>query len=363
MRVAVLLLALLGAAPAVGASPVLRGLPNLAAMAKLSDGLDSALRNLSSAHQLRLHGPQRAVGGDRPVPEVTVNLDLPPEQRWVALAPQFRDKFQPLVNFLLSIVSPEVLQLVEGLMDLAGLFMSAEHRAEIVGLARAAGQPVGQMVLMNLVYEIASGCTSIVATRRGADGGVSILHGRNLDYPVPGLSDLEITVRFQRGGQTQYIGTTYFGYIGLLTGMRPGGFSVSIDQRTTGGNVVTNFLEAALRGGKSIGFFLREVLEQETYFGRALQRLATTRLASVAYLIIAGTRRGEGAVVTRDRERAVDVWMLNEPERWYLVETNVSAPLRGERCDRPNGFPVVHSMITGCHPPPMTTAAPPPWRA
>lgn len=58
-------------------------------------------------------------------------------------------------------------------------------------------------------------------------------HGRNLDYGVPGLQDIAVNVNFTSKGKTVYQGTTYTGFIGLLTGMKPGAFSLSIDERDT----------------------------------------------------------------------------------------------------------------------------------
>ncbi len=61
----------------------------------------------------------------------------------------------------------------------------------------------------------------------------SFYHGRNLDYGVPGLQNIAVNVNFTSKGQTVYQGTTYAGYVGLLTGMKPGAFSLSIDERDT----------------------------------------------------------------------------------------------------------------------------------
>lgn len=140
---------------------------------------------------------------------------------------------------------------------------------------------------MNFIYSATAFCTSIVAQ----DINGTILHGRNLDYPIPvrdssaeqprispaclftdawccvvtlcvpqGLQNVTALIEFQQGGATKYYGTAfvgecsrrirpqprvahhvsaacsplhvlYTGYVGLLTGMKPGVFSVSIDQR------------------------------------------------------------------------------------------------------------------------------------
>ena len=52
------------------------------------------------------------------------------------------------------------------------------------------------------------------------------------DYSIPGLRNLTAKIVFTRGGEVQYYGTTFVGYVGLLTGMRPHAFSVSVNERT-----------------------------------------------------------------------------------------------------------------------------------
>lgn len=45
-------------------------------------------------------------------------------------------------------------------------------------------------------------------------------------------------------------------------------------------------------------------------------------LISTEYIIVGGARFGEGAIITRDRPHAADVWRLQMPERWFILETN-----------------------------------------
>lgn len=153
-----------------------------------------------------------------------------------------------------------------------------------------------------------SACTSIVAQR--SDG--TILHCRNLDYGIAGLNKLAVAVNFTKAGRVVYRGVTFAGYVGLLTGVKEGAFSVSVDERwTANGTVWTNVFEALFAGGHVLGFELRDALENEPSYSAALGRLQVTRLISVCYLILGGVSSGEGAVITRDRDGPVDVWELS----------------------------------------------------
>ncbi len=45
------------------------------------------------------------------------------------------------------------------------------------------------------------------------------------------LRPLVVELDFQRGGRTVYKSVNFAGYIGVLTGMKPGSFSLTLDER------------------------------------------------------------------------------------------------------------------------------------
>jgi len=60
-----------------------------------------------------------------------------------------------------------------------------------------------------------------------------------------------------------------------------------------------------------------------TNFKQALNSLSNTELIADVYYIMAGSKPGEGAVISRNRTRAADVWMIDAAAgRWFEVETN-----------------------------------------
>lgn len=170
-----------------------------------------------------------------------------------------------------------------------------------------------------------------------------MFHGRNLDYPITGLNNLTARVAFTRNGTVEYYGTAFTGYVGLLTGMRPNGFSVSVDERDVDNtNVVAGLIKnigSALAGGKSIGMFVRDTLQNVNNYKDAVYALNTTRLISPMYIIVGGVGDGEGCVITRNRTHADDshgldngVWSLALPQNWWRVETNYDHVRTGLPC-------------------------------
>ena len=270
-----------------------------------------------------------------------VNLDLPPSERWKEAAKAKAPELAAFVKDFLAMLPPAVSDLVplfEWLLDDAESVLPKPYRDEITGLAEAAGVDRGEVGLMNVFYEITAGCTGIVA--RDARTNYTI-HGRNLDYGLPGLQNLTANVDFIRGNSSSAVvarGTTYIGYVGLLTGVRTGGFSIQLNQRgTKNGSIFDNALEAPFHGGAVASFLIRDTLLSDAPFASALETFETHHLIAPCYLIVGGAG-GEAAVVTRERQSAADTLRLDDPKNpygFFLVETNydhwVSPPASDDR--------------------------------
>jgi acid ceramidase len=262
-----------------------------------------------------------------PVRSFVVNLDLPPQQRWAHVAPYYRDPIQGMFNFVTGFIPSFMRQEVMDAVATVGAaleFFLGDYGLEIEGIANVVGIPPGDIALVNLLYEMVSMCTSIVAE---TDDG-RILHSRNLDFGLGTdfttlLQNLTIQVEFQKGGKTIYYGTTYAAYVGLLTGMAPGRFGLSLNLRHSG-DILGNLKELLNNPASNVvSFLLRSSLENDGNYQAALKRLVSEPLISESYIIVSGTRAGEGAVITRNRTVAADVWSLDESnERWYLLQTN-----------------------------------------
>lgn len=294
---------------------------------------------------------------DYVAPTFTIDLDTTaPKDRWGPMVKQivkthgWNATYGSVVEYMQSMIPiplPIANDLLDGVLDDLGSTFGEEYWEEIQGVAAALQEvkPAGAMnitegdvVLLNIIYDLTAFCTSIVAQTpvTASDKGI-MWHGRNLDYGIPGINLMTAEVEFQTGGQTAYIGTAFVGYVGLLTGMRPGGWSVSIDQRSIeGASGLTEMWDnilSWLEGGHDVGMFLRSSLAstETASFDTAVTVLNDTRLVAPCYLIVGGVEGGQGCVITRDRPHSdtshgVDrgVWCLNstQVDGWYRVETN-----------------------------------------
>lgn len=273
-------------------------------------------------------------------PTYIINLDLPPEERWVELVTIYKSSAPLIVNYFTSALPKEVVLALEKIMgrldDILG-----EVGGELRGVAKAFGIDLGIIVGLNFAYELRKWggghpnvtghsnvtdfepkvCTSIIAQ----DTDTHLFHGRNMDWNLPtDMRNLTVHVQFQRNNRTVYESATYVGFVGVFTGMVAGRYSVSVNERNIGGDPIVNALNALLEGAQSVPHVLRNLFEQAYLWQDAVAVLKSVRLAAPVYYIIAGTGANQGVVLTRDREFTRDDWKMPNPTgpAWYLLQTN-----------------------------------------
>jgi len=269
-----------------------------------------------------------------------VNLDLPPEERWVELVAKKADA----INFLIKSITPILLPHKGSLELIAAVqkTIPSEYLREMQGIAGTLKIGLDIVIMANIFYEITGvvnntfdlsrSCTSLVAQR--SNGTVYI--ARNQDYPPP-FTLIMVHVIFQRSNKTVYEGTTYAGTIGLSTAATfrdDAGWAVSIDARdndqhgTAEGEAAA--VAAANRGASVFPIITRQACEFTSDYALAVNFLSTKELIMPGYLIIAGGKPGEGAIITRNAStNLTDVLTLFDPKvkdagggGWYVAQTN-----------------------------------------
>ncbi|XP_071466550.1 acid ceramidase isoform X2 [Marmota flaviventris] len=275
-----------------------------------------------------------------PVPWYTINLDLPPYKRWHELMTEKASAVKILVNYLKTVVnsfvpSGKIVQLVD--QKLPGLLgsLSGPFEEEMKGIADVTEIPLGEIISFNIFYEFFTICTSIITE----DKEGHLLHGRNMDFGVflgwnvnnntwvvtEELKPLTVNLDFQRNNKTVFKATSFAGYVGMLTGFKPGLFSLTLNERFSMNGGYIGILEWILgkKDAMWIGFITRSVLENSTSYEEAKNILTKTKLLAPAYFILGGNQSGEGCVITRERKDSLDVYELDPKNgRWYVVQTN-----------------------------------------
>jgi len=117
-----------------------------------------------------------------PVPRFTLNLDLPPQNRWTKICsyPTVASNGQFLYDFVKKLLPGHGVRLNELGMLINDDYFPTEYGGEVRGCAAAMGIPYGWLALFQLGYEATDDCTSIISER--PDGTVYL--SRNLDFAM-----------------------------------------------------------------------------------------------------------------------------------------------------------------------------------
>ncbi|KAJ5851330.1 uncharacterized protein N7529_010715 [Penicillium soppii] len=200
-----------------------------------------------------------------------INMSLPPEERYVALAQLYKDKmramkgiFDSLIHDLDDRIPTKPVHWLAWLL-LRRLYTD-EETAEIRGISRVTGIELYFLICLNVVLDLLMGCTS--GGVRMMDGSrTRMVHFRTLDWSMDPLRDLIVQLEFVRDEEPgKVIATciTYVGFVGILTGVRED-LSVSLNFRAVHDSrwnfgFYLNYLLVLLGLRQSITSFLRQLL-------------------------------------------------------------------------------------------------------
>lgn len=263
-------------------------------------------------------------------PEVVVNLDLPPRQRWKHIAFHYRDKLGPLVEYLndqrvkeLGCCNPIATSFL-GFIN-KRIYLLPELKDELEGFAEVT-EEVGfgweNILSFNYGYDFLAYCTSTTTRLNSIDE--TPYHLRNMDWDkviADCLCELTINVSFQRKSRTIYKATTWVGMIGLLTAMSPN-FGISLNYRHTTEplGMIRNVL-SMLAGYWPIGLLIRHTMDQNLDYEDAVHVLSITKIMAPCYLVITGAKPCQGTLITRTRTGTLKP--INLSKREYIVQTNI----------------------------------------
>jgi hypothetical protein len=247
-----------------------------------------------------------------PAPVFNISLDDPPSTRWAPVFKAYAPSIREFAKSYSQAVSSAELQAISVFLN--ETFVDDELRQEVQSMADICEISYAEAIFLNFMYEYNVHCTSIVV--RNATG--YILHGRNLDYGYgDSLRKTVIELHWYKGGKILFKSAQFVWYIGVGTGVKPGVFSVSQNQRDDGHNEY-NYVSLAL-GYKGVLLEIRRALETAQSYKDAFELLSSDHIAATSYDTLAGPH--SGSVITRDRLDTADVWALSESQ-WWLVQTN-----------------------------------------
>ena len=293
------------------------------------------------------------------IPKFSIDLDRQPIDRWSDIIPNF---VQPMNEFNDAIRA----QIPKAYIDVAEIVASRldqhipqPYHDEIYSIAQAISMPVSDIVLINLVYELRTFCTSLLV--RTSNG--TIIHGRNLDFDLN--TDLLRRLTFQGNFYRQsdptftYESIHFAGSIGLLTSSRSGYFSLSINQRVVNDKDWWMNALMSILHFHSLPLFIitRSIFDNPLMSYQDMKdTLQYQHLIAPVYFIITNGRTS-GMIITRNRLNSIhpielnstlvqtnyDHWLERDPRR--ATAENILESFNSTQMTSENIFDIVLSVI------------------
>ncbi|KAL5005343.1 hypothetical protein ScPMuIL_018799 [Solemya velum] len=274
------------------------------------------------------------------IPTYTVNLDLPGRQRWVEITGakkvEIANLLAVLKKFLATFgeIAEKLINFIDEKGDKFDETLPQPFADEIQGIADATGLKLGEVVLYNIFYEVFTVCTSIIAE----DPQGNLYHARNLDFGLllgwdnktdawevtEALRPLIVNVNYTRSGKVIFKAVHFAGYVGVLTAIKPGLFTLSMNERFGVDGGYIGVLEWIMGDHSAtwMGFLTRQTMENALSYNEARNMLVNTKMLAPAYFILGGNKTGEACVITRNRLDTRDTWEIQDAGKWYILETN-----------------------------------------
>ncbi|KAK4696116.1 hypothetical protein P7C71_g1752, partial [Lecanoromycetidae sp. Uapishka_2] len=162
-------------------------------------------------------------------PRYTIDLSLPPNQRYRHVAADFIPQsatLPVLFDEIVEEIAPRVS--INKARWLACLMLRRvyykEETEELQGISEVIGIELWLLVAFNVLLDLFMGCTSGAVRVDDLRGGTKMLHFRTLDWGMPQLRKIIVQLDFVSKPDEEVIASsiTYLGYTGVLTAVRQG---------------------------------------------------------------------------------------------------------------------------------------------
>lgn len=263
--------------------------------------------------------------------ENIINLDLPVNERWSFLIDYKSEINELFQNYLKDFEGGEYI--FESIGEYKKQIISKEYLEEIEFISSISNFSPDQVLIANLYYDVLKfyfGCTAFAVETNG-----NILHSRNLDWWTENniLSDYSKIFIYQKNGITIYKTVGWVGFVGALSGTKPGKFSLTL-------NAV--FSKDKPEIALPVSFLLRDILNNADSFDEAKVKLEQTTIASDCLILLSGTQPNQMVVVertpTRFATRTTESNFITVTNDYKKLENNnkEESVLQSTSCDRFN---------------------------
>jgi hypothetical protein len=247
------------------------------------------------------------------------------------------DQLAAIVDRKFPGILDEALGITDQLLVRTGLNVSAEFIVacsfvyELSHTTRSLSSPVRG------ADDFAMGCTSFVACSQRSNEPI---FGRNLDWSNAELFR-NITVELDWKGSSKPFSSPHFLLdLGMMTGVRPGGFAISLNSRA-GTRPLADLITCASDPNTfaPLSLSIRKLLEgRAATFDDVVNTVTKAHFCTPAYITVAGPVADQGVVLTKTTTpgQVLNPRWLNctEDSGWFVVQTNYDWPYSPARDDR-----------------------------
>lgn len=263
-------------------------------------------------------------------PEFVIHLDYPPEKRWNHVIKYFKDIIPKAKEISIQFLGQDVVNVVIPMFNIAFCSDNIIYKEELIAIANQINIDVGELLLLQLVYEAFACCTSVIVR-----GEKHPIHIRNMNWNLPILRDLTFQAKYKIKNKTVFTGTSWAGYIGVLTGMRnklnknEESYSISVNYRESPESYKIPYagylrnIYRTLKGYWPIGYLVREVLTYDTTYQRAVESFQTAQLISPIYISMCGEKNTQGSIITRNRDVCEPMYIKHLAFSTNLIQANI----------------------------------------
>jgi len=263
-------------------------------------------------------------------PQFTIHLDYPPDKRWNEVIEHFKEHIPKATKIAEEMLGKNTVRLLQPILNLATRSNSIMYKEELLSISNQTNINPGLLLLLQLVYEAFAACTSVVVKTERYP-----IHIRTMDWDLSILRKLTFQAKFKFKNKTLFTGTSWAGYLGILTGMHhpqtkyEEAYSISINYRRTPDSYTTPYAEylrnvyRTIKGYWPVAYLVREVLSYETTYYNAVECFEKARLISPTYVTICGQQNIQGAVITRNRDPNEPTYIQHLHKSSNLIQANM----------------------------------------
>jgi hypothetical protein len=164
------------------------------------------------------------------------------------------------------------------------------YRDEIEYWAKIIGLPFYQVVILQLLYEINSGCTTFVTELNSLQTMI-----RLMDWPCEFLKEITYHGVFYSKGKPIFDAVCWIGSIGIFTARSiKSKYMVALNYRrlcnVTIHTIITAYLNTLVASAWPVSYLIRHMLETGEKYKQVVQTLETCKLVSPVYYIISSLK-------------------------------------------------------------------------